>query len=83
MEKNVINFEPRLALNGGLNGISNIRKVINKASILIKKKGKLVLEIGYDQKNKVSRILEENGFFINNVVKDYGKKDRCIISTKK
>ena len=83
LEKNVINFEPRLALNGGLDGISNIRKVINKASILIKKKGKLVLEIGYDQKNKVSRILEENGFFINNVVKDYGKKDRCIISTKK
>jgi release factor glutamine methyltransferase len=83
LEKNVINFEPKLALNGGLDGISNIRKVIKKASILVKKKGKLILEIGYDQKNKVVKILEDNSFYINKVLKDYGKKDRCIISTKK
>ena len=82
LEKNVINFEPKLALNGGLDGISNIRKVIKKASTLIKKKGKLILEIGYDQKNKVIKTLEDNGFYINKALKDYGKKDRCIISTK-
>jgi release factor glutamine methyltransferase len=83
LEKNVINFEPRLALNGGLDGTSNIRKMINKSSILIKKKGKIVLEIGYDQKNIVSEILRENGFYINSVLKDYGNNDRCIIGTKK
>ena len=83
LEKNVINFEPRLALKGGLDGTSNIRKMINKSSFLIKKKGKIVLEIGYDQKNIVSKILRENGFYINSVLKDYGNNDRCIIGTKK
>ena len=37
LDKDVINFEPRLALNGGLDGLSEIRKVINKSSVLIKK----------------------------------------------
>ena len=38
LEKDVVNFEPILALNGGLEGLSEIRKVINKASKLIKTK---------------------------------------------
>ena len=83
LEKNVVNFEPRQALNGGLDGISSIKKVIKKASVLIKKNGKLVLEIGYDQRGKVCDLLKENGFYINSVLKDYGNNDRCIISTKK
>ena len=82
LEKNVINFEPKLALNGGLDGFSQIRKVIDKATILIKKNGKLVLEIGFNQKNNTQDILKKKGFYINKVLKDYGKNDRCIISTK-
>ena len=81
-EKDVVNFEPKLALNGGLDGFSKIRKVINKASTLIKKKGKFILEIGFNQKNKVIEILKEEGFYINKAIKDYGNNDRCIISTK-
>ena len=50
LDRDVINFEPKLALDGGLEGISEIRKVINKSSELIKKKGKLILEIAFDQK---------------------------------
>jgi len=82
LEKNVINFEPKLALSGGFDGISKIRKIISKASILIKKKGKLILEIGFNQKNKVKNILNKEGFYINKTLKDYGNNDRCIISTK-
>ncbi len=82
LEKDVKNFEPSLALNGGLDGISKIRKVINKSSYLIKKNGKFILEIGVGQKNKVIELLREKGFYINKVLKDYAKKDRCIISTK-
>ncbi|MDA7847399.1 peptide chain release factor N(5)-glutamine methyltransferase [Candidatus Pelagibacter sp.] len=82
LEKDVVNFEPRLALNGGFDGFSKIRKVINKASILIKKNGKFILEIGFNQKNKVIRILKEEGFYVNKAIKDYGNNDRCIISTK-
>ena len=76
------NFEPILALNGGLDGMSVIRKVINKSSELIKKNGILVLEIAFNQKNKVVKLLEQKGFYINKVLKDLANNDRCIICTK-
>ena len=82
LEKNIVNFEPKLALSGGFDGFSKIRKVINKANCLIKKNGKFILEIGFNQKNKVKEILKQEGFYINKAVRDYGNNDRCIISTK-
>jgi release factor glutamine methyltransferase len=82
LDKGVVNFEPKLALNGGFDGFSKIRKVIMKANNLIKKNGKLILEIGFNQKNEVKKILIKEGFYINKVLKDYGNNDRCIISTK-
>ena len=82
LEKDVVNFEPKLALDGGLDGLSEIRKVIKKTSELIKKNGKFILEIGFDQKNRVKEILKKEGFYINKAIKDYGNNDRCIISTK-
>ena len=82
LDKDVVNFEPNLALDGGLDGTSEIRKVISKSSELIKINGKLVLEIAFDQRNKVIRILKDKGFYINNIFKDYAKNDRCIVSTK-
>ena len=82
LDKDVVNFEPKLALSGGFDGFSKIRKVINKANILIKKNGKFILEIGFNQKNKVIKILKEEGFYVNKAIKDYGNNDRCIISTK-
>ena len=77
-----VNFEPKLALDGGLDGLSTIKKVVNKSSKLIKKNGKLILEIGFDQKNKVKYILEKRGFYINKILKDLANNDRCIVSTK-
>jgi release factor glutamine methyltransferase len=82
LEKDVANFEPKLALSGGFDGFSEIRKVINNASSLIKKRGKFILEIGFNQKNKVKKILKKEGFYINKAIKDYGNNDRCIVSTK-
>ena len=82
LEKDIVNFEPKLALSGGFDGFSKIRKVINKASVLIKKNGKFILEIGFNQKNKVIKTLKEEGFYVNKAIKDYGNNDRCIISTK-
>jgi release factor glutamine methyltransferase len=82
LEKDVVNFEPRLALSGGFDGFSKIRKVINKAKTLIKKNGKFILEIGFNQKNKVKELLKEEGFYTNKTIRDYGNNDRCIISTK-
>jgi len=82
LAKDIIDFEPKLALDGGLVGLSEIRKVIKKSSELIKKNGKLILEIAFDQKYMVEKLLRNNGFYINNIIKDFSKKDRCIVSTK-
>ena len=82
LEKNVVNYEPKLALSGGIDGFSEIRKVISKAKNLIKKNGKLILEIGFNQRDKVKKILQKEGFYVNKALRDYGNNDRCIISTK-
>jgi release factor glutamine methyltransferase len=82
LDRDVYKFEPKLALDGGLDGLSEIRKVIKKSSVLVKKNGKFVLEIGFDQKNKVIKLLNDEGFYINSTLKDLAKNDRCIVSTK-
>ena len=82
LERDITNFEPKMALDGGLDGLSEIRKVINKSSKLIKKNGKFILEIAFNQKKKVKSLLRKEGFYINSILKDLGKNDRCIISTK-
>ena len=82
LEKNVVGFEPRIALDGGKDGFSKITKVINKAAALIKNNGRLILEIGFDQKDETLNILQNKDFCINKVIKDYGKNYRCIVSTK-
>ena len=82
LESDIIDFEPKLALDGGLDGLSEFRKVIKKSSELIKKNGKLILEIGFNQKNKIIKLLNKKGFYINSTLKDLAKNDRCIVSTK-
>ena len=82
LESDVGLYEPKLALDGGLDGLSEIRKVIKKSSELIKKNGKFILEIGFDQKNKVIKLLNKEGFYINSALKDLAYNDRCIICTK-
>ena len=82
LEVDVKGFEPKLALDGGKDGFSKITKVISKTSMLLKRNGRFILEIGFGQKKKILSILKQNNFFINKVVKDYGKNDRCVISTK-
>ena len=82
LERDVLGFEPKLALDGGIGGLSVISKVIDKSSKLIKKNGILILEIAYDQKKSVKKILRNKGFYIKRAVKDLAGNDRCIISVK-
>jgi len=77
-----VNYEPKIALDGGLDGLEVIKKVISNSKYLLKTDGKLILEIGYDQKYKVIKFLKEKNFFINKIIKDYGNNTRCIVSTK-
>ena len=83
LEKEVSFYEPKPALDGGLDGLSELKKVILNSSKLIKRNGKLVLEIAFDQAESVKNILKQNEFYINEIIKDLSKKNRCIISTRK
>ena len=82
LEKDVSKFEPRLALDGGVDGFSEITKVVSKTKDLLKKNGLFILEIGFKKKKKVVEILKKKGFYIKKITKDYSGIDRCIISYK-
>ena len=82
LSKDVGYFEPSIALNGGTDGFSVIKKVILKTSKLLKRNGKFILEIGHKQKKGTIKLLTSNGFYINKTLKDLGNRNRCIVSTK-
>ncbi len=72
--------EPKIALDGGNDGLDLIKKVIYKTKYILKLNGRLALEIGYKQKLKVSEILYKNNFRIEHIIRDYGDNIRCFIS---
>ncbi len=82
LEKDIKNHEPMVALDGGVDGFDKIRLIIKKSSTLIKKRGKLFLELGSNQTKETLKILNLNGFYKTKVIKDLASKNRCIISTK-
>ena len=82
LSKDIINYEPLLALDGGFNGLDLIIKVIYKSNSLLKKNGLLAIEIGNNQYLKVSRLLRHHGFREISKECDYNHNVRCIISTK-
>ena len=82
LEKDIKNHEPKVALDGGIDGYNKIRLIIEKSSTLIKKTGKLFLELGINQTIETLKILNLNGFYKTKVIKDLASKNRCIVSTK-
>ena len=82
LSRDITNYEPRVALDGGLDGLDLIKKVIYKSNHLLKRYGLLVIEIGYNQYQKVSDILKRRGLREIAREYDYNRNVRCIISTK-
>ena len=74
-------FEPRIALDGGNDGLDVIRKVIYKSRSILKFNGILALEIGTGQYLTVMKLLEESNFRKKALIKDYRNNVRCIFST--
>ena len=74
--------EPILALSGGSDGFRVLKKVIIKSKKLLKINGKLILEVGHRHKDRCTKMLNKNGFYINKTSKDLSRKDRCIVGTK-
>ena len=74
-------FEPRIALDGGNDGLDVIKKVIYKSRYILKSNGILALEIGTGQYLSVKRLLKASNFRKKVLVKDYRNNVRCIFST--
>ena len=82
LSKDILNFEPMVALNGGQDGLNLIKKVIYRSSKLLKKDGLLAIEIGHSQYKRVLNVLKLCGFDEISKEYDYNSNVRCIISTK-
>jgi len=82
LSKDIIRYEPIKALDGGIDGLDLIKKVIYKSSLLLKKNGMFALEIGFNQYKKVSSLLKKCRFREISREYDYKRNVRCIISTK-
>ena len=80
LSEDIKNFEPKIALDGGNDGLDVIRKVIYKSRKILKINGMLALEIGNGQYKKVSQILKLNKFREKILIKDYKDNIRCIFS---
>lgn len=73
--------EPHIALDGGKDGLDFYRKIIDTGYEYLKYGGYLCLEIGYDQKEEVMNLLDDNGQYINKIcIKDLYDNDRVIIA---
>ena len=82
LDKDIILYEPLVALQAGIDGLREIRKLIKKSRKLLKKNGKLIFEIGKNQLIDVIKLLNKNKFYINEVCKDLQSHPRVIVSTK-
>ena len=80
LSEDIKKYEPRMALDGGNDGLDLIKKVIYKSKDILKVNGTLALEIGNEQIKKVSKLLTDNNFRIGNVIKDYKNNVRCVIA---
>ena len=83
LPKEVKNFEPKVALLGGEDGLKHIREIIQKAPIFLKEKGWLILENHFDQGEKVKEILIKNKFTSVEIVKDLSGIGRFTIGRYK
>ena len=83
LPKEVKNFEPKLALLGGEDGLKHIKEIIQKAPLFLKERGCLILENHFDQGEKVRQLLIKNEFTSIEIVKDLSGIGRFTIGRYK
>jgi release factor glutamine methyltransferase len=84
LQPEIVDFEPTQALDGGLDGLYSLRHIIDSAHRFLKPGGILMMEIAYDQKEDVFRIMQACGHYHQfDCKKDYGGNDRVVQMRKK
>lgn len=82
LQKDVKDFEPGLALDGGEDGLDFYRRIINRSKSYLEKEGMLLFEIGYDQGSEVKALMEEEGYKNVQIAKDLQGLDRIVSGLK-
>ena len=80
LDEDIKDYEPKIALDGGNDGLDVIKKVIYKSKEILKVNGLLALEIGNGQLRKVSTLLLKNLYRIEHNIRDYKNNTRCLIA---
>ena len=78
LDEEVKNYDPRLALDGGEDGLDFYRNIISQAPNHLKREGLIFFEIGIGQHNAVKKLLEKQGFNEIKIIKDYNKINRVV-----
>ena len=78
--KGSLRYEPRIALEAGLDGMRFIEKILKNAHLYLEEKGFLIIESGYNHKEPINSILEKTGKYeIIEWIKDYGGNFRGVV----
>lgn len=78
LARDIIEYEPHMALDGGDSGLDFYRRIIDEAHLFLKKNGLLALEIGDDQTDAVIDLLKNNGYQEIKTIRDLGGHMRCL-----
>ncbi|MFH1338226.1 MAG: peptide chain release factor N(5)-glutamine methyltransferase [Candidatus Omnitrophota bacterium] len=76
-----LSHEPRMALDGGIDGLDFYRRIIRDSWAYLKKKGLLIMEMGFNQCAQIRMLLNSSEFEVIEVVKDYNNIDRAIVAS--
>ncbi|MDQ1183494.1 peptide chain release factor N(5)-glutamine methyltransferase [Agrobacterium larrymoorei] len=79
LDREVRDFDPLIALDGGADGLFPYRVIAEKAVDFLESGGVVGVEIGYDQMADVATIFASEGYDCVDRVKDYGGNDRVLI----
>jgi release factor glutamine methyltransferase len=83
LDKNVKDYEPKLALFAGIDGLDVYRRIIDKADQFLKSDAALMLEVGYTQGDTVKELLEQSGTFAEiKIEKDFNDNDRIATALR-
>ncbi|MGA1825425.1 MAG: peptide chain release factor N(5)-glutamine methyltransferase [bacterium] len=83
LQPEISRFEPRIALDGGEDGLDFYRRIIKEAVVFLRNGGYLIMEFGDGQAGPILEIAKHNGSYCTcEIVKDYNKKDRVIVLRK-
>ncbi len=79
LDAEVKNFEPLLALDGGIDGLEAYKCLVKDLARLITPTGVILLEIGSGQSGQVTSILETYGLVVEDIKKDLAGRNRCLV----